>query len=564
MTTFIERTFSPAIARHLQEEGFCPAMARVLAARGIETVEDLKPDWRAMLAPQKLDGTTNAAKLLADAIEQNKKIMVVADYDCDGATACAVAIRGLRAMGAKVDYIVPDRFIYGYGLTPEIVDLAARHSPEVILTVDNGMASIEGVNRASELGIDVIITDHHLPGQTLPAAQCIVNPNTPGCAFPSKNLAGVGVMFYVLMALRAELRTRGCFNQQTQPKLNALVDLVALGTVADVVKLDRNNRILVEQGLNLVRRGLTQPGLAALFEVAGRPLAQAKARDFGFVIAPRINAAGRLDLMNAGIECLISDDPAIAKDFAIKLDEFNRERRELELNMQWDARMLLNRENFADRHTITLFEPGWHQGIVGLVASRVKDSRHRPTVAFASAGEDELKGSGRSIEGVHLRDMLDLVTKKAPGIIKKFGGHAMAAGLTIEANALDAFTEAFEEVVTENTDPDTFERHVLVDGPLTSDEINESLIDAINAQSWGQGFLPPLFANEFKVLRQTALKGGHLKLVLEMPDGMRFSAIYFRRAAEIPTRAVLAYRPEINEWMGRRSIQLVVEQLQSD
>ena len=282
-----------------------------------------------MLAPQKLDGTTNAAKLLADAIEQNKKIMVVADYDCDGATACAVAIRGLRAMGAKVDYIVPDRFIYGYGLTPEIVDLAARHSPEVILTVDNGMASIEGVKRASELGIDVIITDHHLPGQTLPAAQCIVNPNTPGCAFPSKNLAGVGVMFYVLMALRAELRTRGRFNQQTQPKLNALVDLVALGTVADVVKLDRNNRILVEQGLNLVRRGLTQPGLAALFEVAGRPLAQAKARDFGFVIAPRINAAGRLDLMNAGIECLISDDPAIAKDFAIKLDEFNRERREL-------------------------------------------------------------------------------------------------------------------------------------------------------------------------------------------------------------------------------------------
>ena len=564
MTTFIERTFSPAIARHLQEEGFCPAMARVLAARGIETVEDLKPDWRAMLAPQKLDGTTNAAKLLADAIEQNKKIMVVADYDCDGATACAVAIRGLRAMGAKVDYIVPDRFIYGYGLTPEIVNLAARHSPEVILTVDNGMASIEGVKRASELGIDVIITDHHLPGQTLPAAQCIVNPNTPGCAFPSKNLAGVGVMFYVLMALRAELRTRGRFNQQTQPKLNALVDLVALGTVADVVKLDRNNRILVEQGLNLVRRGLTQPGLAALFEVAGRPLAQAKARDFGFVIAPRINAAGRLDLMNAGIECLISDDPTIAKDFAIKLDEFNRERRELELNMQWDARMLLNRENFADRHTITLFEPGWHQGIVGLVASRVKDSRHRPTVAFASAGEDELKGSGRSIEGVHLRDMLDLVTKKAPGIIKKFGGHAMAAGLTIEANALDAFTEAFEEVVTENTDPDTFERHVLVDGPLTSDEINESLIDAINAQSWGQGFLPPLFANEFKVLRQTALKGGHLKLVLEMPDGMRFSAIYFRRAAEIPTRAVLAYRPEINEWMGRRNIQLVVEQLQSD
>ena len=564
MTTFIERPFSPAIARHLQEEGFSPAMARVLAARGIESIEDLKPDWRAMLAPQTLAGTTEAAKLLADAIDQNKKIMVVADYDCDGATACAVAIRGLRAMGARVDYIVPDRFIYGYGLTPEIVDFAAKHSPDVILTVDNGIASIEGVKRASELGIQVIITDHHLAGQTLPEAQCIVNPNTPGCDFPSKNLAGVGVMFYVLMALRAELRARGRFTQQTQPKLNALVDLVALGTVADVVKLDRNNRILVEQGLNLIRRGLTQPGLAALFEVAGRPLAQAKARDFGFVIAPRINAAGRLDLMNAGIECLISDDPSAARDFAQKLDEFNRERRELELNMQWDARMLLNREYFTDRHTITLFEPGWHQGIVGLVASRVKDSRHRPTVAFANAGEGELKGSGRSIEGVHLRDMLDLVTKKAPGIIRKFGGHAMAAGLTIQADALDAFTQAFEDVVTENTDPDTFERHVLVDGALSSEEINESLIDAINAQSWGQGFLPPLFANEFKVLRQTALKGGHLKLALEMPDGMRFSAIYFRRAAEIPSRAVLAYRPEINEWMGRRNIQLVVEQLQSD
>ena len=564
MTRFITRDYSPAIAGHLVEEGFPEPLARVLAARGIESAEDLKADWRAMLPPETLMGTCAAAGLLADAIEKGQRLMVIADYDCDGATACAVALMGLRSMGAKVDYLVPDRFVYGYGLTPAIVDLAAEKGAELILTVDNGMASIDGVARAKQLGIEVIITDHHLPAETLPQAACIVNPNTPGCDFPSKNLAGVGVMFYVLMALRAEFRRRGRFDAKTQPRLDALVDLVALGTVADVVKLDRNNRIIVQQGLAKVRCGHTHPGLKALFEIAGRPSAQARVRDFGFVIAPRINAAGRLDLMTAGIECLISDNDEQAQHYAKILDDFNRQRRELELDMQWDAAMLLNKIDVTQRHTLALYEPTWHQGIVGLVASRIKESKHRPTIAFANAADGEMKGSGRSIEGVHLRDMLDLVTKTAPGIIKKFGGHAMAAGLTIEANALDAFTEAFEEVVTENTDPDTFERHVLVDGPLTSDEINESLIDAINAQSWGQGFLPPLFANEFKVLRQKALKGGHLKLVLEMPDGMRFSAIYFRRAAEIPTRAVLAYRPEINEWMGRRNIQLVVEQLQSD
>ena len=561
MTRFITRDYSPAIARHLTEEGFPEPLARVLAARGIETAEDLKADWRAMLAPETLMGTTAAAQHLADAIDAGKRIMVIADYDCDGATACAVALKGLRSMGASVDYLVPDRFVYGYGLTPAIVDLAAQKGAQLILTVDNGMASIDGVAEAKKMGIEVIITDHHLPAETLPAAACIVNPNTPGCNFPSKNLAGVGVMYYVLMALRAEFRRRGKFDAKTQPRLDALVDLVALGTVADVVKLDRNNRILVQQGLNRVRMGHTHPGVKALFEIAGRPSAQAKVRDLGFVIAPRINAAGRLDLMTAGIECLMSDSDTEAQHYAKILDDYNRQRRELELDMQWDAAMLLNKIDVTKRHTLALYEPTWHQGIVGLVASRIKESKHRPTIAFANAADGEMKGSGRSIEGVHLRDMLDLVTKTAPGIIKKFGGHAMAAGLTIDGHRFDDFCHAFETVVAQNCEEDVFERHVLVDGDLDPRDINISLIEAINAQIWGQGFLPPLFANEFKVLHQTVLKGGHLKLMLEL-NGSRFNGIFFRRSAEVPSVARLAYRPEINEWMGQRSIQLVIEQLE--
>lgn len=561
MTRFITRDYSPAIVGHLMDEGFSEPLARVLAARGIESADDLKPDWRAMLPPLSLMGTTAAARILADAIEAGKRIMVIADYDCDGATACAVALLGLREMGATVDYLVPDRFVYGYGLTPEIVELAASKKADLILTVDNGMASIDGVEKAKALGIDVIITDHHPPAERLPAAACIVNPNTPGCDFPSKNLAGVGVMFYVLMALRAEFRARGRFDAANQPRLDALVDLVALGTVADVVKLDRNNRILVQQGLAKVKRGHTHPGLKALFEIAGRPSAQARVRDFGFVIAPRINAAGRLDLMTAGIECLISRTDDEAQHYAKILDDYNRQRRELELDMQWDAAMLLNKIDVTKRHTLALFEPTWHQGIVGLVASRVKESKHRPTIAFANASDGEMKGSGRSIEGVHLRDMLDLVTKKAPGIIKKFGGHAMAAGLTIDAHHFEDFSRAFESVVTENCDEEVFERHVFVDGDLAARDITPALVEAINGQIWGQGFLPPLFANEFKVLHQTVLKGGHLKLMIEM-QGARFSGIFFRRSAQVPDVARLAYRPEINEWMGQKSIQLVIEQVE--
>lgn len=562
MTRFIERDYSRTAQDALIQEGFAPALARALAARGVVSAAELKADWRSMLAPGSLPGANDAARLLANAIEDKKRIMIIADYDCDGATACAVAIRGLRAMGAKVDYLVPDRFVYGYGLTPAIVDLASTHKPDILLTVDNGMASIDGVARAKALGIETIITDHHLPADQLPQAACIVNPNAPGCVFGSKNLAGVGVMFYVLMALRAEMRARGHFDVKTQPRLDELVDLVALGTVADVVKLDHNNRILVTQGLNRIRAGHINPGLRALLEIAGRSCVKARVQDFGFAIAPRINAAGRLDVMTTGIECLISDTDDRARELARELEDFNRQRRELEVDMQWDAAMILNRIDVTKRHTLSLFEPRWHQGIVGLVASRIKESKHRPTIAFAQADPGELKGSGRSIDGVHLRDMLDLVSKKDPRIIKKFGGHAMAAGLTIDATRLEDFTNLFEEVVRDNCDPEAFERHVWVDGALKGEEISFDLIEAINGQIWGQGFLPPLFANEFKVLHQSLLKGGHLKLVLEL-DGRRFSGIFFRRAAEIPSVARLAYRPEINEWRGEKSVQLVVEQIET-
>ena len=528
MTRFITRDYSPAIVGHLMDEGFSEPLARVLAARGIESADDLKPDWRAMLPPLSLMGTTAAARILADAIEAGKRIMVIADYDCDGATACAVALLGLREMGATVDYLVPDRFVYGYGLTPEIVELAASKKADLILTVDNGMASIDGVEKAKALGIDVIITDHHLPAEKLPAAACIVNPNTPGCNFPSKNLAGVGVMFYVLMALRAEFRARGRFDAANQPRLDALVDLVALGTVADVVKLDRNNRILVQQGLAKVRRGHTHPGLKALFEIAGRPSAQARVRDFGFVIAPRINAAGRLDLMTAGIECLISRTDDEAQHYAKILDDYNRQRRELELDMQWDAAMLLNKIDVTKRHTLALFEPTWHQGIVGLVASRVKESKHRPTIAFANAADGEMKGSGRSIEGVHLRDMLDLVTKKAPGIIKKFGGHAMAAGLTIDAHHFEDFSRAFESVVTENCDEEVFERHVYVDGDLAARDITPALVEAINGQIWGQGFLPPRRARALAVFSSDARL--RCPMLRGSPTGLRLTNGWDRKA----------------------------------
>jgi len=567
---FRTRDFDPATARRLQALGVPAPLARVLAARGISSEADLALSTRQMQAPGTMHQLDVAARLLADAIAAGQRLLVVADYDCDGATACAVAVRGLRMMGGQVSYLVPNRFEYGYGLTPEIVDLASRSQPDLIITVDNGIASIEGVERANALGIDVLITDHHLPADRLPAARAIVNPNQPGCSFDSKNLAGVGVMFYVLMQLRAELRSRGRFDESTQPRLDGLLDLVALGTVADLVRLDRNNRILVQAGLDRMRRCAMQPGLAALFRVAGREPRAARATDLGFAIGPRINAAGRLTDMTQGIECLLCDDPDEALVLAQRLDTLNRERRQIEADMQADAQIDLDAAerdcglagdpgHMAQQRTITMFRDGWHPGVVGLIASRVKERHHRPTIAFARAGADTLRGSGRSIEGVHLRDTLDRVTKRHPGLIERFGGHAMAAGLTIPEAALGGFSRAFEQAARETSDASCYARTLAVDGELAADEITHTLVEASDRIVWGQGFAEPLFANDFTVLEQRLVKDTHLKLTLEL-DGRRWPAIWFRRVEALPDRARLAYRPTIDEYRGQRRLSLIIEQ----
>ncbi|MEP6607204.1 MAG: single-stranded-DNA-specific exonuclease RecJ [Burkholderiaceae bacterium] len=561
MTVLTARDFDGATARRLAAEGVPAALARALAARGVANVAETELLLNGLTSPDTLSNVSDAAKLLADAIAANARMLIVADYDCDGATACAVALRGLRSMGAQVDYLVPNRFEYGYGLTPEIVDLAARGAngaPDLLITVDNGIASIDGVVRANEFGISVLITDHHLPGAELPAASCIVNPNQPGCGFPSKHLAGVGVMFYVLLALRAELRVRGAFDAASQPRLGELLDLVALGTVADVVRLDRNNRILVAQGLQRIRQGRLRPGIAALFQIAGKDARAACARDLGFAIGPRINAAGRLTDMTVGIECLIADSFERALELARQLDQLNRDRRDIEGDMQLDALAELDDKDISTRSTICLYNEDWHQGVIGLVASRIKEKYHRPTIAFARGTDGELRGSGRSIEGVHLRDTLDLVTKRAPTLVRRFGGHAMAAGLTMQAANYDSFVIAFEDATRGSCDRSLFDRIIATDGPLAPGDLVLSLIEAIDSHVWGQGFPPPLFDNDFVVLEQRLVKDRHLKLVLDL-DGRRFDAIWFQHTEQLPPSVRLAYRPMLDEHMGSRRLQLVIE-----
>lgn len=561
MTRILNREFDLEAARRLHEEGYLPPVARALSARGIRDASELAQDWKSMLPPAMLEGTREAAERLALARERGERVTVVADYDCDGATACAVAIRGLGMMGMKADYFVPHRVHHGYGLSCAVVDLLAARTPrpDVLLTVDNGVSSAEAVRHAAELGIDVIVTDHHLPGAELPPAVCIVNPNLADSAFPSKALAGVGVMYYVLLALRALLRERGVYTQQTQPRLDALVDLVALGTVADVVKLDKNNRILVAQGLNRIRLGRTHAGISALFAVAGKKPEAAGVRDFGFALGPRINAAGRLDTMENGIECLLADDPVVALDYARSLNDFNAARQELETEMQQAAETALSCCNVDSLATLTLYDGRFNEGVVGLVASRLKEKVNRPTIVFAPTDDGALKGSGRSIAGVHLRDALDLVSKALPGAVLRFGGHAMAAGLTLRSEGdLPAFRDAFEKAVRSMVDASVFERVIYTDGGLAPDEITERLVQAIDSQIWGQGFDAPVFANEFRVVRQSLVKDAHTKLILEL-GGQRFDAIFFRHTETLPGMVRLAYRPNINEFMGRRSVQLVIE-----
>jgi len=553
MLKLITRPYAETAAQALRQSGLPPLIARLYAARGITAPREMKHKLAELLPYGAMKGCEAAAARLADACRDGEKLLVVADYDADGATACAVAVTGLTALGAKVEYIVPNRFDYGYGLSPEIARLAAEHQPDLLITVDNGIAAHAGIEEARRLGMEVLVTDHHLPGDTLPQA-LIVNPNQPGCEFPSKNLAGVGVMFYVLMALRAELRKRGAFVNRPQPNLAELLDLVALGTVADVVRLDANNRLLVAQGLERMKKGLARPGIQALFTAAGRKIERAGAEDLGFVIGPRLNAAGRLADMSVGIECLLAGDLGVAQKLAGELDRLNRERREIEADMQDQALALLDGIEVADGASLTLFDPAWHQGVVGLLASRLKERHHRPTIIFADGGDGLLKGSGRSIPGLHLRDALDLVDRAHPGLILKFGGHAAAAGLTLRREGLDTFSAAFEAVARASLSAADLEKLIETDGELTPQECTLENAEAIRSAVWGQGFPAPAFHGEFTVQSQRLVGEKHLKLRLS-GKGLSGDAILFFHDTPLPERIQAVYRPEVNEWNGNRALQ---------
>ncbi|EHR70621.1 single-stranded-DNA-specific exonuclease RecJ [Burkholderiales bacterium JOSHI_001] len=569
------RDVPPRTTFVLEQAGLHPLLARLYAARGVRSADELSDDLAQLLPPARLKGASQAGALLADAIEQHQRICIVADYDCDGATACAVALRGLRLLGAapgKVGYVVPDRQVHGYGLTPAIVDLALAQAPQLLVTVDNGIASLEGVAHARALGLAVLVTDHHLPasveGQVLlPEANVIVNPNQPGDDFPSKALAGVGVMFYVLLATRAELRARGRFDASNQPRIDALLDLVALGTVADVVALDANNRRLVAQGLKRIRAGRMQPGVAALFAAAARQPTRASAFDFGFALGPRINAAGRLADMTLGIECLATDDEARARDLAQQLDAINRERREVEAGMREQAEgALVAWQGRLDHQAqppaaLSLFDESFHEGVVGIVAGRLKDQLHRPTFVFARGADGLLKGSGRSIPGFHLRDALDLLAKRHPGVLKRFGGHAMAAGCTLAAEAFDTFATGFQEVAAQWISPADLQRRLATDGPLALEWFNTQTVAALDAQVWGQGFPAPVFCDEVDVLQQRLVADKHLKLRVRHAGTLR-DAIWFGHTEPLPERVRLAYRLSLDEFQGQQRVQMVVEAAQ--
>jgi single-stranded-DNA-specific exonuclease len=567
---FIPRDMPPRSIWALEQAGVHPLLARLYAARGIQDAVTLDASLAQLLPPTGLKGIEAAAVLLADAMAANKKLCVVADYDCDGATACAVALRGLRLLGAKqVSYIVPDRVVDGYGLTPPIAERVKASGADVLITVDNGIASVEGVATARKLGLQVLVTDHHLPAAVLPEADAMVNPNQPGCTFESKALAGVGVMFYVLLVLRAELRKRGVFTAEQQPKLDTLLPLVALGTVADVVKLDANNRRLVAQGLARVRKGQMPAGMTALFAAAGRTSEKCTSQDFGFAVGPRINAAGRLSDMTLGIECLTTDDVGRATELATQLDRINRERREIEGDMREQA-LELAQEMFDPEEeppsALCVFDPDFHEGVVGIVAAKLKDLHHRPTFVFApsqAAGKGhELKGSGRSIPGFHLRDALDLVAKRHPGVLLRFGGHAMAAGCTLEEDNLATFEEALQQVAQEWLDEATLQRRLETDGPLLPEYRRPELADTLAREVWGQGFAPPTFSEEVEVLGQRLVGEKHLALKLRH-HGQPVDGIWFGRVEPLPALAHLAFRLEADEWQGNKRVRFVVEGMQT-
>ena len=567
----IVRDTPPRAAWALEQAGIHPLLAQLYAARGVASAAELDDGLARLLPPGDLLGIAAAAALLADAIASDQRLCIVADYDCDGATACAVAVRGLRLLGARqVDYLVPDRVADGYGLTAPISERVKARGADVLITVDNGIGSVEGVERATALGMRTLITDHHLPAAQVPAADAIVNPNQPGCGFGSKHLAGVGVVFYVLLALRSELRQRGVFDTAAQPKLDGLLPLVALGTVADVVSLDANNRRLVAQGLKRIRAGAMPAGMAALFNVAGRKAVAATTFDFGFALGPRINAAGRLADMTIGIECLLTDDPSHADALARTLDSINRERREIEGGMR-DQALLLAENLFADDETpppaISVFDADFHEGVVGIVASRIKDKLHRPTFVFAPSSApgqgDKLKGSGRSIAGFHLRDAIDLVSKRHPGVLLQFGGHAMAAGCTIAADQFEVFERALSQIASEWLDAATLTRRIATDGALAPQYCRADLVDTLHREVWGQGFAPPTFSEEVQVISQRLVGAdkNHLSLKL-LHHGQPVDGVWFGHGEQLPNCAqpvLLAFRLDINEWKGERKVQFLIE-----
>ncbi len=573
--TFSRRNAVSASVSALSSAGIPPLLARIYAARGVTSAEQLATEVTGLAPLARMHNIEHMAVILADAIAARQRLLIVADYDSDGATACAVGMRALREFGAVVDYLVPNRFEYGYGLTPEIVTLARQvKNPDILITVDNGIASVDGVATANQLGMRVLITDHHLPGAVLPDALCIINPNQPGCGFPSKHLAGVGVMFYLMLALRAELRRRGAFadsaapypspftlhpsRKKQEPNLGALLDLVALGTVADVVRLDANNRILVQQGLQRIRAGKTCPGITALMRVAGRDPTRASTYDLGFVLGPRLNAAGRLDDMSVGIECLISDDPAAAERIARELDALNRERRSIEAGMHDRAQAILEQFSPQDSCSLCLFDPGWHQGVIGILASRIKERWHRPVIAFARGSGGEIKGSGRSISALHLRDTLDLVSKREPGLLIRFGGHAAAAGLTLREADLERFRAAFEATAQSLLSPADLERIIETDGALPVEHLTLESARLLEQQVWGQGFPAPRFDDEFAVAQQRVVADRHLKLRLAK-DGTEYEAMLFSHTAPLPRRVRAVYRIAVNEYRGAQKLQLTIE-----
>jgi single-stranded-DNA-specific exonuclease len=554
-----------------------PVLKKIYASRGVATTTDLRLELAELHPPSLLKNIDAAAALLFHSMQQNKKILVVGDFDADGATSSALFILCMQAMGYReVSYLVPNRFEYGYGLTPEIVAVAAQRSPDLIVTVDNGISSHAGISKANESGIEVLVTDHHLPGKTLPEAGCILNPNQPDCDFPSKALAGVGVVFYLMSALRATLREKGWFESHgiSEPNMASFLDLVALGTVADVVPLDQNNRRLVKYGLAVIRSGKGRPGIRALLEVGGRNAASVVASDLGFAAGPRLNAAGRMDDMSLGIECLLADNPSTARELAMQLDGFNKDRRQVEQDMQVQAMKALEHLDVDanDRLGLCLYNTQWHQGVVGILASRIKDKFHRPCIVFAEAGDEEegsklIKGSARSIPGLHIRDALDALATRHPDLLHRFGGHAMAAGLVIRENDFTAFTEAFEKVLSDVMEPESLNQVTWTDGELVGDCLTMEFAGLLReAGPWGQQFPEPVFRGDFNVVSHRVVGEKHLKLTLEaLEPSVLVDAIAFYVEPEILEQNLklitLVYRLEVNEFRGVFSPQLMVEEI---